>query len=31
MKKNLVKFLLVCIICLAVITGIVLLVQYFSN
>jgi len=31
MKNKAVKFLLVCVVCMAVITGIVLGIQYFLN
>lgn len=31
MRSNILKFILVCLLCLALVTGLVLLVQYFFN
>lgn len=31
MKSNVLKFILVCLLCLAIVTGLVLLVQHFVN
>lgn len=31
MKSNILKFLLVCLLCLALVTGLVLLVRYLTN